>query len=72
MDRELEALIDKAGRRRVFDYMRANGWTQSESPPKYVWQTACHEIINGWEPERHYSGGHGLADDLIGVFGRWF
>lgn len=44
MDAELEALIDRAGREKVFAHMHANGWTGTMAPPKWVWEMACAAV----------------------------
>lgn len=44
MDRELEKLIDQAGRGRVFARAHALGWSGSV-PPKYVWEEIAAEIL---------------------------
>lgn len=33
----IEEAIDEAGRDRVFEIARANGWDAGTAPPKYVW-----------------------------------
>jgi hypothetical protein len=45
-DAAIEALIDKAGREKVFAAARALGWTK-ETPPKWVWQQIAGDIIAG-------------------------
>lgn len=45
MDEELEALIDRAGRERVFTRARTYGWSAGAHPPKWVWQEICLEIM---------------------------
>lgn len=40
----IEALLDKAGRDRVFALARANGWNGS-NPPLWVWQQLALEVI---------------------------
>lgn len=42
MDQELEKAIDDAGRDRVFDLMRANGW--SGPLPKWMWWEAVRMV----------------------------
>lgn len=41
----LEELIDRAGRQQVFDYARYLGWSVYNSPPPWVWQGICAEIL---------------------------
>lgn len=56
MDANIEALIDRAGRDRVFAAMRSVGWGAGGAP-KWVWQAAACEVIrrgtqkNPAEPE---------------------
>lgn len=38
----LEAMIDRAGRDKVFNLMRAAGWG-SDGAPMWVWRTACYQ-----------------------------
>lgn len=44
-DSELEQLIDRAGRDKVFAYAQAAGWSIANSPPKWVWAQIAGEII---------------------------
>lgn len=44
-DQELEALIDKAGRDRVFALAQANGWVRGSIPPRFVWIQICNGIL---------------------------
>jgi hypothetical protein len=46
-DKELEALIDKVGRKEVFSRARSLGWHSGEIPPKWVWNAICHDILHG-------------------------
>jgi hypothetical protein len=50
MDDELEALIDKAGRDRVFARAQTYGWSASSSPPKWVWRQIAEEVLAGTPP----------------------
>lgn len=44
MNKELEALIDRAGRERVFARASANGWTAAGAP-EFVWRMIAVELI---------------------------
>lgn len=45
MDHELEALIDQAGRDRVFDAALQAGWLSGHPVPKWVWRQIASDII---------------------------
>lgn len=45
MSEELEKLIDKAGRDRVFATARYNGWSFYNLPPEWVWKSICYELL---------------------------
>ncbi len=45
VDQELESLIDRAGRDKVFDRARALGW--NGNAPKWVWSQIAHEVLDG-------------------------
>ena len=44
MDDDLERAIDEVGRGRVFLFMEASGWNRYDTPPKWVWWQAVHEL----------------------------
>lgn len=46
-DKELETLIDKAGRDEVFRRARNLGWHTGQIPPKWVCQAICSDILHG-------------------------
>lgn len=41
--RQVEAMIEQAGRQRVFDRARELGWSVSVSPPLWVWAEIARE-----------------------------
>ena len=43
-DKDLEAVIDRVGRDRVFDRARSHGWGAYDGPPKWVWWEIIHEL----------------------------
>lgn len=47
VDRELEMMIDKAGRGEVFRRAKALGWHSGQIPPKWVWKAICADIEKG-------------------------
>lgn len=52
VDTELEALIDEAGRDRVFDRAESYGWAPGSAPPKWVWWQIAQEVKAGVPPPR--------------------
>lgn len=43
-DVKLEKALDKAGRDKVFDYLRSMGWLTTAPPPKWVWWAAIEGV----------------------------
>lgn len=43
---DLEALIDKCGRKEVFRRVRKLGWHSGQIPPKWVWKSVCSDILH--------------------------
>lgn len=43
-DKDLEQMIDLAGRNEVFARARANGWGYVP-PPKWIWRQICIDIL---------------------------
>lgn len=41
----LEARISRAGRERVFEIVRENGWGSHNAPPTHVWWAACDQAL---------------------------
>ena len=48
-DAQVEALIESAGRERVFEHAKRLGWG-TETPPKWVWQQIALDIVSGRIP----------------------
>jgi len=46
---DLEALIDKAGRSKVFARARQLGWLDGNMPPIWVWRGICYEVMKEGE-----------------------
>jgi hypothetical protein len=44
-DKNLEELIDRAGREEVFSLVEKAGWRRWDMPPRYVWQDAAWLIL---------------------------
>lgn len=45
-DADLEALIDKAGRDKVFAVAKVEGW-EGMNPPKWVWAKIAADLLSG-------------------------
>lgn len=42
-EKRIEEALDRVGRERVFDLMRANGWSGGQAP-HWVWEQAIYEV----------------------------